>query len=243
MTVHLVGAGPGDPDLLTIRAAKLLSVAQVVVYDRLITAAMLDHVPAQSLRIDVGKAAGSNPVPQEQINDLLIEHGRTGQTVVRLKGGDPYVFGRGGEEAAALLSAGVPFEVVPGVSAAIASPSSAGIPVTMRNQALSFTVVTGHEDPSTATTVDWEALAATGSTLVIMMGVGRIQTIAERLIAGGLPPSTPVAIIRWATTAQQAVVRTELGAVSDHVLDPPSTIVVGAVAGLDLRSPLMVPRP
>lgn len=236
MTVHLVGAGPGDPDLLTVRAARLLSTAEVVVYDRLVTADLLGLAPAEALRVDVGKAAGSSPVSQQQINELLIDHGRTGRTVVRLKGGDPYVFGRGGEEAVALDAAGIPFEVVPGVSSALAGPAAAGIPVTMRNQSLSFTVVTGHEDPRAATTVDWEALAATGSTLVILMGVGRIRTITQRLMAGGLSPATPVAVIHWATTDRQQVLRTTLGEVSDQSLTPPSTIVVGAVAGLDLRS-------
>lgn len=242
MTVYLVGAGPGDPDLLTVRAARLLSIAEVVVHDRLTTAAMLEMLPAQALRIDVGKATGSCPVPQDRINDLLIEYGRSGRTVVRLKGGDPYVFGRGSEEAAVLNAAGIPFEVVPGLSSATAGPASVGIPVTMRNQALSFTVVTGHEDPQSGTSVDWEVLATTGSTLVILMGVGRIRTIAERLMAGGLSPATPVAVIRWATTAQQEVVRTDLGAVSNQTLAPPSTIVVGAVAGLDLRSTALMPR-
>ncbi|MHB1709877.1 MAG: uroporphyrinogen-III C-methyltransferase [Acidimicrobiales bacterium] len=236
MTVHLVGAGPGDPDLLTVRAARLLSVAEVVVYDRLVTAAMLDLVPTEALLIDVGKAAGASPVTQQRINELLIEHGRTGRTVVRLKGGDPYVFGRGGEEAVALDAAGIPFDVVPGLSSALAAPAAVGIPVTMRNQSLSFTVVTGHEDPQAAGSVDWEALAATGSTLVILMGVGRIRTITQRLLAGGLSPATPVAVIHWATTARQQVLRTTLAEVSDEALSPPSTIVVGAVAGLDLRS-------
>jgi uroporphyrin-III C-methyltransferase len=243
VTVHLVGAGPGDPDLLTVRAARLLSIAEVVVYDRLTTAAMLDLLPAAALRIDVGKAAGSCPVPQDRINDLLIEHGRTGRTVVRLKGGDPYVFGRGGEEAVALNEAGVPFEVVPGLSSAIAGPAAAGIPVTMRNHALSFTVVTGHEDPRAGTSVDWEALASTGSTIVILMGVGRIRTIAQRLMAGGLSPAIPVAVIHWATTDRQVVVRTTLASVSDEALAPPSIIVVGAVAGLDLRAPLDTRHP
>ncbi|MPY96089.1 MAG: uroporphyrinogen-III C-methyltransferase [Acidimicrobiia bacterium] len=235
MTVHLVGAGPGDPDLLTVRAARLLSAAEVVVHDRLTTADLLDLAPADAARIDVGKAAGSSPVSQKRINELLVEHGRSGRTVVRLKGGDPYVFGRGGEEAAALLAAGVPFDVIPGMSSAIAGPAAAGIPVTMRNLAQSFTVVTGHEDPRAGADVDWGALAATGSTLVILMGVGRIGTIAGRLMDGGLSPTTPVAAVRWATTADQSVLRTTLADVADQPLAAPSVIVVGAVAGLDLR--------
>ena len=235
MTVHLVGAGPGDPDLLTVRAARLLSAAEVVVHDRLTTAALLDLAPADAVRIDVGKAAGSSPVSQQRINELLVEQGRSGHSVVRLKGGDPYVFGRGGEEAAALLAAGVSFDVVPGLSSAIAGPAAAGIPVTMRNLAHSFTVVTGHEDPRAGAAVDWEALAATGSTLVILMGVGRIGIIAGRLMDGGLSPTTPVAAVHWATTTDQNVLRTTLADVADQPLAAPSVIVIGAVAGLDLR--------
>lgn len=235
MTVHLVGAGPGDPDLLTVRAARLLSAAEVVVHDRLTTPALLSLAPDDAIRIDVGKATGSSPDSQERINELLVEHGRTGRCVVRLKGGDPYVFGRGGEEAAALLAAGVPFDVVPGLSSAIAGPAAAGIPVTMRNLAHSFTVVTGHEDSRAGASVDWEALAATESTLVILMGVGRIGVIASRLMDGGLSPTTPVAVVRWATTAHQTVFRTTLADVADQPLAAPSVIVVGAVADLDLR--------
>lgn len=242
MTVYLVGAGPGDPDLLTVRAARLVATADVLVHDRLSTPAVVALAPAESQRIDVGKAAGSSPVSQDEINQLLIEHGRTGRSVIRLKGGDPFVFGRGGEEAEALAAAGVPFEVIPGISAAIAGPAAAGIPVTMRNQALSFTVVTGHADPRSSDPVDWEALAATGSTLVILMGVAQISGIAERLVGGGLAPTTPVAVIRWATTPQQEVVRTDLASVAQLRLEPPSTIVVGVVADLDLRSPLIGPR-
>lgn len=240
MTVYLVGAGPGDPDLLTLRAARLLSTADVVVYDRLTTPAMLDLLHPGALRVDVGKVAGSTTVTQDRINELLIDYGQTDQTVVRLKGGDPYVFGRGGEEALALGSAGVAFEVVPGLSSAIAAPASAGIPVTMRNHAQCFTVVTGHEDPLADSQVNWEALAATGATLVILMGVGRIRQIAGRLMAGGLPPATAVAVIHWATTIDQRVVRTTLGEVGETALRAPSTIVVGSVAKLDLRYPLEV---
>jgi uroporphyrin-III C-methyltransferase len=237
MTVYIVGAGPGDPDLLTVRAARLLAGADVVVHDRLTTKAVLDLAPAGARRIDVGKAPGCAPVPQAQINRLLVELGESAGTVVRLKGGDPYVFGRGGEEAAALLAAGVPFEVVPGVSAAIAAPAAAGVPVTLRNRSLAFTVVTGHEDPHGDASVDWEAHAATGATLVILMGVGRIGMIAKRLIVGGMPPDTPVTAIRWAYTDRQSVLRTTLGEIGHADLAAPTTIIVGDVAGLDLRSP------
>jgi uroporphyrin-III C-methyltransferase len=237
MTVYLVGAGPGDAGLLTVRAADLLARAEVLVHDRLIAPETVALVPDGCTRIDVGKRAGHAEVSQEEINRLLVEHGRAGRDVVRLKGGDPYVFGRGGEEARALQEAGVPYQVVPGVSSAIAAPAAAGIPVTMRGHAGAFTVVTGHEDPAGDTTVDWEAHAATGATLVIMMGAGRMALIAKRLMAGGLPPDTPVTAVHWGCTDRQVVIRTRLDDVGDHDLSAPSTIVVGDVAGLDLRSP------
>lgn len=239
MTVYLVGAGPGDPDLLTVRAARLIAAADVLVHDRLTTEATLALAP-HAVRIDVGKSAGHAVMSQEDINRVLVEHGRTGASVVRLKGGDPYVFGRGGEEAEALIAAGVEFDVIPGITSAIAAPMAAGVPVTMRNRALAFTVVTGHEDPAGNSTVDWEAHAATGATLVILMGVGRIAIIAKRLMHGGLAPETPVAAVRWGCTDRQEVVRTTLAEVGHAELAAPTTIVVGAVAGLDLRS---LPQP
>jgi uroporphyrin-III C-methyltransferase len=236
VTVYLVGAGPGHPGLLTVRAAELLARADVLVHDRLIAPATVELAPAGCMRIDVGKMAGHVGVSQAEINRLLVEHGRAGREVVRLKGGDPYVFGRGGEEAVALQAAGVPFEVVPGVSSAIAAPAAAGIPVTMRGHAGAFTVVTGHEDPAHDTTVDWEAHAATGATLVIMMGAGRMALIAKRLMTGGLSPATPVTAVHWGCTDRQTVIRTTLDEVGDCDLSAPSTIVVGDVAGLDLRA-------
>ncbi len=235
MTVFLVGAGPGDPKLLTVRAAELVAEADVVVHDRLVAEEVLALAPPGCELVDVGKAAGWSPIPQQRINELLIEHGRAGRRVVRLKGGDPFVFGRGGEEAMALLEAGVPFELVPGVSAAVAAPAAAGIPVTMRQRSLSFTVVTGHEEQEGSDGVDWEGLAATGTTLVILMGASRMGAIAGRLMAGGRAPTTPVTAVRWATTGQQDVRRTDLAAVAALDLEPPTTVVVGEVAGLDLR--------
>lgn len=234
MTVYLVGAGPGDPGLLTVKGAEVLRRADVVVYDRLSVATLLDLAPPAAERISVGKARGQAPVPQEDINALLVERGRAGQTVVRLKGGDPFVFARGGEEAAALRAAGVPFEVVPGITSAIAVPAYAGIPVTMRNTALSFTVVTGHEDPATKDPVDWEAIARVGGTIVVLMGAARIGPIATRLLAGGLAPDTPVASIHWGTRREQEITRSTLAAIGSHELAAPSTIVIGAVAALDL---------
>ena len=193
MTVYLVGAGPGDPGLLTVRADEVLRRADVVVYDRLSVEALLELAPPHAERISVGKAPGRVTMPQADINALLVERGRAGGTVVRLKGGDPFVFARGGEEAGALAEAGVPFEIVPGITSAIAVPAYAGIPVTLRHSSTSFTVVTGHEDPAAgdAGSVDWRAVAAVGGTIVILMGVARIGRIAEELVAGGLAPDTP----------------------------------------------------
>jgi uroporphyrinogen III methyltransferase/synthase len=234
VTVYLVGAGPGDPGLITVKGADALRRAEVVIYDRLSVAALLDLAPPSALRISVGKARGRAPTPQPDINALLVEHGRTGRTIVRLKGGDPFVFARGGEEAEALLAAGVPFEVVPGITSAIAVPAYAGIPVTMRHVALSFTVVTGHEDPASGETVDWPAIARVGGTIVVLMGAARIATIAEGLLAGGLAPDTPAASIHWGTRAEQEVLRATLGTIAAHELPAPSTIVIGAVAAYDL---------
>jgi uroporphyrin-III C-methyltransferase len=228
VTVYLVGAGPGDPELITVRGARLLAAADVVVHDRLVARALLDTAPATAERIDVGKRPGQPSPTQDEINALLVERGRRGLTVVRLKGGDPYVFGRGGEEVAALRAAGVPHEVVPGISAAIAAPAAAGIPVTMRNEALSFTVVTGHEHPASAD-VDWAALVATGGTLVILMGAASAPAIAERLRVAGLDPATPVAVVHGATLPTERTTTTTLADLPTHELRPPCTIVIGTV--------------
>lgn len=231
MTVYLVGAGPGDPGLITVRGAELLAGADVVVHDRLSARELLDLAPRDAERIDVGKSPDGPSVPQERINELLVERGRAGQQVVRLKGGDPYVFARGAEEAEALEAAGVDYEVVPGITSAVAVPAYAGIPVTMRYSSTSLTVVTGHEDPSKSRTdVDWESLARVGGTIVILMGVANLDRITERLLAGGLPPDTPAAAIRWGTRPEQRTVRATLDTLRRHDLAPPSTIVVGEVA-------------
>jgi uroporphyrinogen III methyltransferase/synthase len=236
VTVHLVGAGPGDPGLLTVRALEVLQRADVVVYDRLSQESLLDLAPPGAERIDVGKAPGHVRLPQEGINELLVERGRRGETVVRLKGGDPFVFARGGEEAAALAEAGVPFEVVPGITSAIAVPAYAGIPVTLRHSSTSVTIVTGHEEPGAGDegTVDWQAVARVGGTIVILMGVARIGRIAAALVAAGRPPDTPVAAVQWGTRPEQRTVRATLATIGDHELGTPSTIVVGEVAARDL---------
>jgi uroporphyrinogen III methyltransferase/synthase len=237
VTVFLVGAGPGDPGLLTVRAAELLGRADVVVYDRLSASSLLDLAPAAAERISVGKAPGRADMTQADINTLLIERGKAGQRVVRLKGGDPFVFARGGEEAAALLEAGVPFEVVPGVTSAIAVPAYAGIPVTLRHSSTSVTLVTGHEDPDVGDggTVDWEAVARVGGTIVVLMGAARIGQIAERLMAGGRSADTPVASITWGTRPEQHTVRATLGTIGDCTLEAPATIVIGDVAAQNLE--------
>ena len=235
MTVYLVGAGPGDPGLLTLRGAAALRRADVVVYDRLVGPTLLDLAPPGAERVYAGKAPGRNEMNQDEINALLVERGRGGHEVVRLKGGDPFVFGRGGEEAEALAAAGIPFEVVPGITSAVGAPAYAGIPVTHRGASTHFTVVTGHEDPTKeATDVDWGALAKVGGTLVILMGAGRIGEIADRLVGSGLAPDTPVAAVRNGTRADQRTVRATLATVADAGVQAPAAIVVGEVAGLDL---------
>lgn len=239
MTVHLVGAGPGDPDLLTVKAARLMSLADVVVHDRLAHPSILALAPATAELIDVGKQPGRT-TPQELINALLVHLGSQGLEVVRLKGGDPFVFGRGGEEAEALTSAGIAFDVVPGITSAIGAASAAGIPVTHRNVSAAFTVVTGHRVRGGSSGVAWEALAQVGGTIVILMGVSERATIASRLMKGGLPADTPVAAVRWGTCPNQHTVRTTLAGLADAAIEPPSTIVVGAVAAFDLVSPPML---
>jgi uroporphyrinogen III methyltransferase/synthase len=235
VTVWLVGAGPGDPGLLTRRGEELLRAADVVVHDRLGTAALLGLARADARLVDVGKAPGRAAMLQDEINALLVREGATGALVVRLKGGDPFVFGRGGEEAEALAAAGVPFGVVPGVTSAIAAPAYAGIPVTHRGLSTHVTVVTGHEDPAKGTNdTDWDALARGGGTLVILMGAGRVAAIADALIAGGRASDTPVAAVRWGTTPQQQTIRTTLANAASAGIEAPSAIVVGAVAALDL---------
>jgi len=233
--VSLVGAGPGDPGLITVRALERLREAEVVIYDRLVNPELLDEAPAEALRIFAGKRVGSHCLPQAAINALLVHHASAGRFVVRLKGGDPFVFGRGGEEALALAKAGIPFEVVPGVSSAIAVPAYAGIPVTHRGVASSFAVLTGHEDPSKdGDATDWRKLATAVDTLVILMAVGSFPRIVGALLAHGRPPETPVALIRWGTTEAQEV---RVGTLADIAgrargLEPPVVAVVGDVVSL-----------
>jgi uroporphyrin-III C-methyltransferase len=233
MTIHLVGAGPGDPDLLTVRAARLLAAADVVVHDALVGDGVLALVNPGAELIDVGKRPGRG-VPQELISALLVTLAESARTVVRLKGGDPFVFGRGGEEAAALLEAGVPFEVVPGVTSAVAAPAAAGVPVTHRGVSAAVTIVTGHRrhgEPD----IDWRALARVGGTIVVLMGVAQRGSIASELIAGGLAGDTPVAAIHSATTSDEVTMRCRLDELSGALVESPAVLVIGAVAAFDLR--------
>lgn len=235
-TVYLVGAGPGDPDLITRRALRLLQTADVVLHDRLAPIELLGECSPRTQFVDVGKTAGDHAMPQEQINAELVRHARRGHAVVRLKGGDPYVFGRGGEEAAHCHAAGVPVEVVPAVTSAVAVPAAAGIPVTHRGVARSFTVVTasagttGTEDP------DYAWLAKADGTVVLLMGLRRLKHVAKRLVAEGAPRSRPVAVISRGTTIGQRTVTGTLGTIAKEVeraqLPAPAIIVVGDVVAL-----------
>jgi len=234
-------AGEGDPlsaardGLLVVRALERLREAEVVVYDRLVNPELLDEAPAEALRIFAGKRVGAHCLPQAAINALLVHHASAGRVVVRLKGGDPFVFGRGGEEALALAKAGIPFEVVPGVSSAIAVPAYAGIPVTHRGIASSFAVLTGHEDPAKDGDVtDWRKLATAVDTLVILMAIGSFPRIVAALLAHGRRPETPVALIRWGTTEAQEVRVGTLADIVGHArgLEPPVVAVVGDVVSL-----------
>ncbi len=235
--VYLVGAGPGDPELITVKGLNALRRADVVIYDRLAPPELLREARAGAELIDGGKQPTRHRIDQSEINALLIDRARQGLTVVRLKGGDPFVFGRGGEEAIACRDAGIPFVVIPGVSSAIAVPAYAGVPVTHRGVSTAFTVLTGHENPDDpANTIDYAALAKVGGTLVLLMGVNHLPRIVTRLLEAGLAPSTPATSIEWGTTAHQVVVKATLATIPERAsaLNPPTITVIGAVAGLDL---------
>ncbi|HTI68501.1 MAG TPA: uroporphyrinogen-III C-methyltransferase [Candidatus Limnocylindria bacterium] len=236
-TVYLVGAGPGDAGLLTLRAAELLGRADVVVYDALVSPEIMRLAPAGAERIYAGKRAAQHAIPQADLNLLLVEKAQAGKTVVRLKGGDPYVFGRGGEEAQELASAGVPFEVVPGISSVVAGPNYAGIPLTHRDFCSSFTVLTGHEDPTKpGTALDYELLAKLPGTKVVLMGVERIRIISQELVRHGLDPKTPAAMIRWATTGRQQTLVATIATIADEAekanFAAPALTIIGGVVGL-----------
>ncbi len=230
MTVHLVGAGPGDPDLLTIKALRLIQAAEVIVYDRLADSSIVALASPHAELIDVGKSPGRS-TPQELISALLVHLGSEGREVVRLKGGDPFVFGRGGEEALALAEAGVPFTIVPGISSSIAGPAAAGIPVTHRTIARTVTTVTGTCGDG-ADAPEWPALAPlliAGGTLVVLMGVANRQRYVELLLSAGVRPDMPVAVIERATRDDQRIVNTTLAALPHAAVTNPATIVIGEV--------------
>ena len=234
--VHIVGAGPGDPELLTIKGRRLLESADVIVHDRLISAELLDLIPPGPLRICVGKAGGGPSTPQAEITELLIRLGRAGHTVVRLKGGDPFVFGRGGEEALALRAAGIPFEIVPGVSSGMAGPAYAGIPVTHRGLARSVAFVTGNEDPSAdRPPIDWAALAGI-DTLVVFMAGRTARRTATALLRAGRAATSKAAVIVDASLPTQEVRSTDLGSLARHgagrTYGRPVLLVVGPVVEL-----------
>ena len=230
--VYLVGAGPGDAGLLTLKACEVLSAADVVIYDRLADDTILNFC-ADAKKIYVGKSAGSHTLKQSEINQLLVEEARQNKIVVRLKGGDPFVFGRGGEEALYLHENNLPFEIISGVTSAIAVPACAGIPVTHRGVATSFAVVTGHEDPTKPeSTIDWEKISTAVDTLIFLMGVANLPQIVTKLIEHGRAPDTPAALIRWGTKPNQEVFVTTLAEIPNAKILPPAIFVVGEVVKL-----------
>jgi uroporphyrinogen III methyltransferase / synthase len=235
--IYLVGSGPGDPGLFTVKGLRCMEEADAVVYDRLAPESLLKHARAGAELIYVGKRPGEPSLSQEEINALLVELGRAGKTVVRLKGGDPYIFGRGGEEALALIEAGLPFEVVPGVTSGTAAPAYAGIPLTHRGLSASVAFVTGQEDPTKGNSdVDWNRIACGADTLVLYMGIGRLREISSKLISAGRSPGTPVAVIRWGSVPEQRTITATLEDIAERVaeanLKPPAITVVGDVVTL-----------
>ncbi|HEV3318488.1 MAG TPA: uroporphyrinogen-III C-methyltransferase [Solirubrobacteraceae bacterium] len=247
--VHLVGAGPGDPGLLTARALELIATADVILYDRLIPASALDGARAEAELLFVGKQGGGESVPQEQTEELMIDRARAGRTVVRLKGGDPFVFGRGGEEALRLRAAGIPYEIVPGVTSGVAAAAYAGIPVTHRGLSIGVALITGHEDPDKdiETSLDWPALAAFPGTLVFYMGVRALPGIAGSLIAAGRSPQEAVAIVERGTLPGQRTITGTLATIAEVAVAEdvraPSITVVGPVAALSDELAWLPPSP
>ncbi|ABW68865.1 uroporphyrin-III C-methyltransferase [Desulfosudis oleivorans Hxd3] len=235
--VYLVGAGPGDPALITLRGLECIRMADVVVYDYLAADQLLHHRSENAEVIYVGKKGGDHTLSQNKINDLIVEKAEQGLVVTRLKGGDPFIFGRGGEEAEILAARNIPFEIVPGVTSAIAAPAYAGIPLTHREHTTSVSFITGHEDPTKEqSTIHWQALAETGGTLVFLMGVKNLSFIVDRLMEHGRPGTTPAALVRWGTTPMQQTVTGTLDTIVDRVkaagLQAPCIIVIGGVVNL-----------
>ena len=234
--VYLIGSGPGDPELMTVKAVRLIETADVIVYDQLPGPAILKSLPEDAELIDAGKYAGDHTLPQEGINQLLVDCAKAGKTVVRLKGGDPYLFGRGGEEAVELREAGIEFEVVPGITSAIAVPAYAGIPITHRDHASMVTFITGHEQKKDESMLDWEWLAKSNGTIVILMGVSTLPQYIPKLIRHGMGTGTPVAIIERGTREDQVVttgtLETIVGIAKERGVKAPAIIVIGDVVRL-----------
>jgi len=245
---YLVGAGPGDPGLITVKGLECIERADVLIYDFLASPILLKHAPENAEIIYVGKKGGDHTLSQEKINSLIVEKAKSGLTVTRLKGGDPFIFGRGGEEAEVLINAEIPFEIVPGVTSAIAAPAYAGIPLTHRKFTSTLAFVTGHEDPlKEESSIDWTALAKGIGTIVFLMGVKNLPYITNRLISHGMDPDTPVALIRWGTTPRQTTVTGKLDTISERTKNagfkPPAVIVVGHVVKLRERMKWFENRP
>ena len=235
--VYLVGSGPGDPELLTMKARRLIDTADIVIYDQLPGKAILDSIPQNTEKIDAGKFAGDHRLSQWETNELIVEKAKEGKMIVRLKGGDPYMFGRGGEEAEILVEAGVEFEVVPGITSAIAAPAYAGIPVTHRDHASMVTFITGHEDPTKdETALDWETLAKFDGTIVIFMGVKMLGRNTGELLKFGKDPKTPVALIERGTRPDQRVTTGTLETIADiakeQAVKAPAITLIGNVVKL-----------
>jgi uroporphyrin-III C-methyltransferase len=236
--VFICGAGPGDPKLVTLRAMELLKTSDIILYDRLVGKEIVDQVPAGTEKIYVGRAAGDPTTHQDRTNELMVKYAKKGKSVLRLKGGDPFIFGRGAEEAEYLISRGIKFEIVPGITSAIASPAYAGVPLTHRRYSSSVAIVTGHEGAEKdELAVRWERLAGAVDTIVVLMGIGQLDQISRDLAKAGMKKSTRVAIIASGTTDRQRVVRGTLGTISGAArkadIKPPAVIVIGRVAGLD----------
>lgn len=234
--VYLVGAGPGDPKLLTVKAAELLKEADVVIYDRLVGESILNLAPEKAEKIYVGKRTGKHEVPQDKITELIIEKAQGGGKIVRLKGGDPFIFGRGGEEAEALVEKGIQFEVVPGVSSAVVAPAYAGIPLTHRDYAASVAIITGHRAGDAEKVIDWVKIADAVDTMVILMGVESLDGIVGKLLEGGVSADKPVAIVESGTYPKQRTLIRTLGTIVKEAekkqIKPPAVIVIGEVANL-----------
>ena len=235
--VYLVGAGPGDPKLITLRAVELIKKADVVLYDRLVSKKILAMIPKRAVSIYVGRAVGDDTTHQENTNELMVKYAQLKKSVVRLKGGDPIIFGRGGEEAEFLKSFNVKYEIIPGITSGIGSATYAGIPLTHRQFASSVVFVTGHEDPEKKTeVVKWKKLAKSVDTIVIMMGLSRIQVISRKLIDGGMDKNMPVAVIQNGTTSKQKMVKGTISNIANKIkrnkIKPPTNIIIGRVVDL-----------